>query len=339
MDPSNLVRFKKPSILLGITMNYPDSHSSSNRQQNSGSGCDSSRRSISIFGAGAWGSALAHAIRGNGTSVTLWNRTPKPGTTSLLKHAAPPECEMILAIAVQHALSVCGSMLEANITPRICWIASKGLDSATGTILSTGISSYFPHCIMGVLSGPNIAREIEDGLGCGMTMACADEEVLVGGKALFSNTSLGIQTCQDVVGVQWWGALKNVMAIGYGLLQQSAVGHNMSATFLTLSTQEIAAIVHAKGGKSSTALSFAGIGDLILTSHCPAGRNRAYGQLFPQSPKSLVEGLDTLRAFQQHTLGSPDWTVPTPIIQSISMVLDGSLSIEDFPKAIMAALI
>jgi glycerol-3-phosphate dehydrogenase (NAD(P)+) len=166
-------------------------------------------------------------------------------------------------------------------------------------------------------------------------LACQDADVLSQGQDLFKNTPMITDTCDDLVGVQWWSALKNIMAIGYGLLQQSTLGHNMSATFLTMAAKEINAIAQAKGGKASTALSFAGIGDLVLTSHCPASRNRSYGQLFPQTPCRLVEGLDTLQALRQHTLQCADWNVDTPVIQTIAKVLDGTLCIKKFPKMLM----
>ncbi len=293
------------------------------------------QRPISILGAGAWGSALAHVMRQNGTHVTLWDCVAKPGVTTSLKEAAYPQCEMVIAISVQHVYRVFEQMAAEGVQPGICWIASKGIDLSTGTVLSQGIQNYFPNTTIGIFSGPNIAAEIQNNLPCGITLACENPDVLSKGKALFSGTTLDVDTSADVIGVQWWGALKNIIAIGYGLLQQSEVGYNMSATFLTLAIKELATIVKAKGGQAETALSFAGIGDLILTSHCPVGRNRAYGQSFPQAPRCLVEGLDTLTAFWNHTIQSPEWTLPTPIIRSIWGVLNEKILIGDFPRHIL----
>ena len=294
----------------------------------------SSPRSVIILGAGAWGSALARLITNNGVSVTLWNRTFKPGVTSSLTKSLHDNGELIIAISVQHVDHVCRKILLDKINPKIIWIASKGLDGQSGDILGTLIQNHFPMAIIGVFSGPNIASEIDRGLPCGMTIACNHEETLLQGKALFPPQMI-IETSPDVIGVSWWGALKNVMAIGYGLLQHNQVGHNMSATFLTLCAKEINAVVQEKGGRYETMISFAGIGDLILTSHCPLGRNRAYGQNFPQHPRGLVEGLDTLRTLIQHTLGTTGWKTPTPIIQAIADVLDESLPLSEFYKKIV----
>lgn len=293
-------------------------------------------RAVSIFGAGAWGSALAHVLQSNDISVRLWNRTQKAGTIASMVSAAPDGCELIIAISVQHTISVCQAMVKEHIRPRICWIASKGLDSATGNVLSLSIEKLFPNCTIGVLSGPNIANEITQGLPCGITLACKDAHVLSKGRDLFKKTQIITDTCDDLIGVQWWSALKNIMAIGYGLLQQSTLGHNMSATFLTMAAKEINAIVAAKGGKAATALSFSGIGDLVLTSHCPASRNRSYGQSFPQTPTHLVEGLATLQALRQHTFQCADWNLDTPVIQTIARVLDGTLCIKKFPNTLIA---
>ncbi|MBM3631819.1 MAG: hypothetical protein FJX00_02420, partial [Alphaproteobacteria bacterium] len=231
--------------------------------------------SVKIFGAGAWGSALAELIRENRHSVALWNRTPKPGASTCLTDALGPESHIVIAVSVQYVGQLCRVMASANISPDIIWIASKGLDNASGNPLYQSVQHYFPKATLGVISGPNIASEITHHLPCGITLACKNEDVLVQTKSLFPSRIL-LETSTDVTGVSWWGALKNVMAIGYGLLQQSNMGYNMSATFLTLCAKEISAIVQEKKGYPETMLSFAGIGDLILTSHCPQGRNRAY---------------------------------------------------------------
>jgi glycerol-3-phosphate dehydrogenase (NAD(P)+) len=287
--------------------------------------------SVKIFGAGAWGSALAELIRENQHSVALWNRTSKPGSSTCLTESLTPQSHMIIAISVQHVGAFCHTLTSENITPSVIWIASKGLDAESGNPLYTRVQEYFPQSIIGVISGPNIASEITNHLPCGITVACRDPETLLQGKALFPPRIL-IETTTDVPGVSWWGALKNVMAIGYGLLQQSNMGYNMSATFLTLCAKEISTIVQEKGGRPETTLSFAGIGDLILTSHCPQGRNRAYGQDFPKEPTRLVEGLDTLRTLMQH--GQDGKSCHRPIITAIWDVLENRVSVKDFPGRI-----
>jgi|LauGreDrversion4_2_1035121.scaffolds.fasta_scaffold44537_1 glycerol-3-phosphate dehydrogenase (NAD(P)+) len=290
--------------------------------------------SVKIFGAGAWGSALAELIRETQHSVSLWNRTSKPGTSTYLTESISPQSHIIIAISVQHVGSFCHILKSENITPSVIWIASKGLDSESGNPLCTRVQEWFPSSMVGVISGPNIASEITHHLPCGMTIACENRNVLLQGKSLFPQRML-IETSTDVTGVSWWGALKNVMAIGYGLLQQSDMGYNMSATFLTLCAKEISAIAQEKGGCPETMLSFAGMGDLILTSHCPQGRNRAYGQDFPKEPTRLVEGLDTLRTLMHHSQGEKAWR--TPIITAIWDVLETRLSVKDFPARILSA--
>jgi glycerol-3-phosphate dehydrogenase (NAD(P)+) len=287
--------------------------------------------SVKIFGAGAWGSALGELIRENQRSVALWNRTPKPGSSTCLTEALGPDSHIIIAVSVQYVGHLCRVMALDSISPGIIWIASKGLDCESGNPLYQSVQRYFPKATIGVISGPNIASEITNHLPCGITIACEDEDILLQGKQLFPSRIL-LETSTDVTGVSWWGALKNVMAIGYGLLQQSNIGYNMSATFLTLCAQEISTIALEKGGFSETMMSFAGIGDLILTSHCPQGRNRAYGQDFPKEPTRLVEGLDTLRTLMTQTQNV--LTSRTPIIHAIWDVLNHRLSVADFPNHI-----
>jgi glycerol-3-phosphate dehydrogenase (NAD(P)+) len=282
--------------------------------------------SVKVFGAGAWGSVLAGLIKEVHPSVSIWNRTPKPGSSTCLTQCLTPDAHIIIAISVQHVSHLFDRMRSKNISPRVLWVASKGLDGSCGKLLWEIAQERFPDAIIGVFSGPNIAREIASGLPCGITIACRDPDTLLQGKALFP-PRLIVETTTDVIGVSWWGALKNVMAIGYGLLQQRNVGYNMSATFLVQCAKEISAIVQEKGGCFETMLSFAGMGDLVLTSHCPQGRNRFYGEHFPEHPTHLVEGLDTLRALTQHTLAEKGWNIPTPIIQSISDIIYSGMDI------------
>ena len=291
--------------------------------------------SVKIFGAGAWGSALAELIRENQHLVALWNRTPKPGSSTCMTESLTPQSHIIIAISVQYVGSFCHILKSENMTPSVIWIASKGLDLASGNPLYTCVQEYFPSSMVGVISGPNIASEITNHLPCGITIACENPDVLLQGKRLFPQRML-VETSTDVAGVSWWGALKNVMAIGYGLLQQSDMGYNMSATFLILCAKEISGIVLEKGGCPETTLSFAGMGDLILTSHCPQGRNRAYGQHFPKEPTRLVEGLDTLRTLINHTLRDQESRARTPIIHAIWDVLEKRVSVKDFPARILS---
>ena len=128
-------------------------------------------RSVKILGAGAWGSALYELISENGISVTMWNRTPKPGVSTSLTESLHHDSHVIIAISVQHVGSLCHTLVSENIHPRVIWIASKGLDCQSGQTLCALVQGFFPTATIGVFSGPNIASELTHHLPCGMTIA------------------------------------------------------------------------------------------------------------------------------------------------------------------------
>lgn len=280
----------------------------------------SHRNSVVILGAGSWGSALKTVLVANRVPVVVWNRSPKPDTTQDLYDVLHNDPTVILAISASCVPQMCQTIKEKKLSIKRLWIASKGLDQHTGDVLSTTIQGMFPTALLGVLAGPNIAREVVHGMPCGMTVASAHPILCQEACTWFHQSSIWAQPSQDLIGSQWWSVLKNVVAVGYGLLQQHQVGHNLSASYLAIAMQEIADFIATKGGHADTTLTFAGVGDMILTSHCPQGRNRAYGENFPAVPTTLVEGLETIKTLRQQTWFVQE-TSPLPLLRSIAQAL------------------
>ena len=125
--------------------------------------------------------------------------------------------------------------------------------------------------------------------------------------------------------------MKNVMALGYGFLQQTCPSENLWASYLLLALKEIGRLMMALGGQPETALSFAGLGDLILTSHSPKGRNSQFGRLWPHHEGGLVEGVPTTAAVlkRARTLG-----LDLPLTQGIHAILNKEIEISLWPTYI-----
>ena len=276
--------------------------------------------SVTVLGAGAWGKALRSILMSQGVTVTWWNRSHKPHTTQDLATALANDPTVIMAISSAYVPELCQSIARLAAPLQRIWITSKGLDPETGDVLSTALKRHWPEASIGILAGPNIASEVAQGWHCGITLASNCHSLLDEARQWFDQSSLWSQISKDLVGVQWWSVLKNIVAIGYGLLEQKKAGHNLSATYLTMAMQEIAEFAELKGGVRDTALTFAAVGDVILTSHCPQGRNRVYGERFPAPPNSLVEGLETLKTLRQMPwfLGP---TTPLPLLRSVALAL------------------
>lgn len=274
-----------------------------------------SERRVTVIGAGAWGSALAHALCLAGTEVCIWSRS---GGVSL-KQAMAFSKNIILAVPVQTVREVVRNIHP--YCPEVVLISSKGLESTTGFLLSQVIHHQLSHCAVGAIGGPNLAKEVIQGRPCATTIAFSEEAILNTVASWFQGGPLHVEKSHDVIGVQVAGALKNVMAIGYGLLQQAEGGENLMATYLTKAMREVQQVIHVLGGYPETIFSYAGIGDLILTCCSPCSRNSQFGRLFPLKSSDLVEGAETVKAIFRHNL-----QVKIPLIKGIYEILWGEAS-------------
>jgi glycerol-3-phosphate dehydrogenase (NAD(P)+) len=127
------------------------------------------------------------------------------------------------------------------------------------------------------LSGPNIAREIADGKAATSVVAAADPAVAVQAQEALHGSAFRIYTNTDLVGVELAGALKNIIALGAGLIDGYGLGDNVKAAFITRSLAEITRLGLAEGGSQPTFAGLAGIGDVIVTCYSPHSRNRRLG--------------------------------------------------------------
>ena len=286
-------------------------------------------KKVIVLGAGVWGKTLGQVALNAGCAVKFWNRTPQDGATSCLQEALHFSSHGILSLSAQHIREVLWKIKDVG-SLTTCFIASKGVERGTGALLSELVHEILPSCSVGVLSGPNLAREVQQGLPCGLTVASQDPGLFTQAVAFFTPGPFWLERSTDLIGVQVVGAMKNAMAIGYGLLQQTCASENVWATFLVLAMQEIGVFVHALGGDPKTVLTFAGVGDLVLTSHSAHGRNSQFGRQFgtplSHESKSLVEGVATLEAIL--TRGA---SFSLPILQGIHQILTQQLPVQQWP--------
>ena len=214
-------------------------------------------------------------------------------------------------------------------SPEVCFLASKGIEKETGVLLSEMISDLLPSCALGIVGGPNLASEVGQEFACGLTVAVSTKEVDTLARSFFSSSSFILEVSSDVIGVQIAGAMKNVMAIGYGFLQQTCSSENLWSSYLLLALKEIGRFIKALGGQTETILSFAGMGDLILTSHSPKGRNSQFGRLWPSCEGGLVEGVPTTSAVLKRAYAVG---IQLPLTQGINAVLQKEMDVSCWPS-------
>ena len=254
---------------------------------------------IGIIGAGAWGTALAATLRRAGRDVVLWARESEvadaintigenavylPGvaldsgiraTTDL---AAVVDAEAILLVApAQHLRSLCGQLRPLWRPGLPAVICAKGIENATGRLMSEVVAEELPEASIAVLSGPTFAIETARGLPTAVTLAAADAAVGTRLAERIGTPTFRPYWTDDIVGVQVGGAVKNVLAIACGIVEGRGMGDNARAALITRGLAEMTRFAAAKGGRAETLMGLSGLGDLILTASSPQSRNYSLG--------------------------------------------------------------
>ncbi len=302
---------------------------------------------IGIVGAGAFGTALAAALSRNGP-VQLWARradtvrtmqkdrvSPRlPGivlpdnveVTSDLASLASTEL-ILVAVPTQKLCDFLKS--EPDIPQTVPFVACcKGIELGTGRLPSEMIAHYRPETITGILTGPSFAKDIASGLPTALTLACASENTGKMMQERLTTETLRLYRTQDVVGAQFGGALKNVMAIACGAVMGAGLGESARAALMTRGFAEIVRLAQARGARPETLAGLSGFGDLVLT--CTSGQSRNYqfgeslGREEPFDPDITVEGVATARAMSEEARKSG---VEMPVTQAVAAVVSGELKI------------
>ena len=204
----------------------------------------------------------------------------------------------------ENALSILPRMSDGAVHVS----AAKGLERGsmlrmtevlTAELEAAGIAAH-----VGVVSGPNLAREIAQGLPAATVAAVADEAARERVRDLFNSPSFRVYTNADVIGAEIGGALKNVIAIAIGMVVALELGDNARAALITRGLAEIARLGVALGGSASTFAGLAGLGDLLATAMSPQSRNRTLGERIGGGmtlaeaqavTPNVVEGVETTR--------------------------------------------
>jgi glycerol-3-phosphate dehydrogenase (NAD(P)+) len=256
-------------------------------------------KNLAIIGAGSWGTALAIVLAPRFKRVRLWVFEPDlalrmsanrendvylPGfqlpahvefTTDLT--TAVEDAEIVLSVMPsQHVRSLCQQLGPLLTASPIIVSATKGLENETLLRMSEIIGQ-----ILGiqpaVISGPTFAREVARFEPTALVVAAPEQCLAERVQSAFSTPTFRLYTSADTVGVELGGALKNVIAIGAGVLHGVGLGHNAMAALITRGLAEITRLAVAMGAKAQTLWGLAGLGDLVLTCTGDLSRNRTVG--------------------------------------------------------------
>jgi glycerol-3-phosphate dehydrogenase (NAD(P)+) len=301
---------------------------------------------ITVLGAGAWGSALAKVLHENGNSVTVWDINAAlleelrqghserllPGVTLPTDWKVEADFEraiagrevLIMAIPSQ-AFRQVAAKLKGH--PAILVSVTKGIEFETGVTMSSILREFAPANRVAALSGPSFAREVAMGIPTTVVCACESDGTARTVQGLFHRPEFRIYRSSDVLGVEYGGALKNVIAIAAGISDGLGYGDNTKAGLVTRSLSEMRRLGVACGAQPETFAGLSGLGDLMLTCFSAQSRNRDLGERLGRgetmeaiqaSQPKLAEGYPTARS--AHRLAR-EKGVPTPITDEVFAVL------------------
>ena len=297
---------------------------------------------VAVIGATTWGNTLGRLLAGKGVLVSVWARTEARARELSQEHqgclAFTDDLDEALQAAGFVICAVPAQRIRQNIRlgnpslndSMILISVAKGLEAETGKRMSEVIADEAVSVSQDricALSGPNLSGEINQGLPATSVVAGRDMEVSKKVQELLDSPDFSVFVSDDIVGVELCGALKNVIALGAGIMDGLELGNNAKAAFITLGWSEIVSLGTALGAKPATFYGLAGLGDLIATGNSPLSRNHyvgcelGKGRLLSDiiaSMSHVAEGVDT--AIAAYSLANR-LKLETPIINLVYSVL------------------
>lgn len=247
---------------------------------------------IAVIGAGAWGSTLAGLLRDNGHDVSIWSRRSERSLNDTIANS-----ELVIsAVSMKGVRSV---IEQISIPIPAILTATKGLDSqsvsdqALPLLPSQVWQSAFEKSAIAVLSGPNLSKEIQQGLPAASVVASQDQTLADQVQRAFSSSRFRVYTNSDPLGVELGGTLKNVIAIAVGACDGLQLGTNAKSALVTRGLAEMIRLGTTWGAKSETFYGLSGLGDLLATCSSALSRNYQVGFGLAQG-RSLDEILTNL---------------------------------------------
>lgn len=318
-----------------------------------------SNAQIAVIGGGSWGTVLANLASTNCRNVRMWVReeeqareinatrtNPKyfPDLTLSEKVKAYSDLERVFEVDQDCVIWALPSKVTreigAQVAPRfrgdeLIIHATKGVEPGTLKRISVVLEEEVPCRRIGVISGPNLAGEVAKREPAATVIASKYDEVLSAGKSIFETEQFRVYSTKDMVGVEWAGTLKNVLAVASGALDALGLGMNTRAMLLSRGLAEMTRFAVGLGAEPKTFMGLAGMGDLIATCSSVLSRNYRVGfQLgkgekidsILQSLGVTAEGVTTARSVWKF---AQERNVQMPITEAVYLMIEGKITAPD----------
>ncbi len=312
---------------------------------------------IGVIGGGAWGTALAQICAQDGEEVLLWARnqvvvgainhthrnsdflpgvTLSPTLTATTVIADLRECDLLLVVTpAQHMRPI---LSQAKIGARPLVLCAKGIESSSQMLMSEVARDVCPNAPIAILSGPTFANEVAAGLPTAFTLACSDTTLAQHIAVRIARPHFRPYLCDDVIGAEIGGAVKNVLAIACGAVEGRRLGQNSAAALIARGFAEMSRFGLAMGAQAETMAGLSGLGDLVLTCTSPASRNYSLGLRLGQgeaanAENNIIEGAFTAPVLQKI---AKRICVDMPVTDAVCALLSDEVDIDEVVSALLA---
>jgi glycerol-3-phosphate dehydrogenase (NAD(P)+) len=321
-------------------------------------------KNVAVIGGGSFGTVMANIIAHNGHLTRLWMRDAEqveslnttrqnaiylPGlhvhnqvtATSDLKSAVE-DVDMIFVAVPSTSFRSVVQQMKPYLHPHIILItATKGIEPGTFKLMSQILAEEVPDSRTGVLSGPNLAREIADNSPTGTVIASNDGDVRREVQEILRSDTFRVYANDDMLGVELGGSLKNIYAILAGLADAVGMGQNTISMLITRSLTEMARFGVCLGADPMTFLGLSGVGDLIVTCSSPLSRNFRVGKALGEGKDldmiinelgQVAEGVNTVRLVKEK---ADELGVHMPLCSSLYEIIYNKAGIDHIIKSLM----
>ncbi|MDD4624464.1 MAG: NAD(P)H-dependent glycerol-3-phosphate dehydrogenase [Bacilli bacterium] len=283
---------------------------------------------IAILGTGAYGLSIALMLNENNNNIKMYTKFEEElnilynnnGNPNLLPNIKLPDSieyttnmeycinnsDIIFIMVPAGYVDDISKELKNYYKDQYICIGSKGIEQDTCLFVDEVVRKNINTSKIAVMSGPSFAVDIASFVPIGLTLASKDENTLNMIKNALENKYLKLRTCDDIIGVEICGSIKNIIAIACGIIEGMKLPESSKAMLITESLHDIKELIDALGGNKKTILSYAGIGDLVLTCTSNKSRNYTFGKMIGSKKSkniinkyisnTTIEGLYTLKS-------------------------------------------
>ncbi len=312
---------------------------------------------ISVLGGGSFGTAIANISASNGFETTLWLRDQERADEINQQHVNTkylPDSRLVdslvatvdISAAIHNADLVFVSVPSKSFRKVVqeakefrkegqYWISTtKGIEESSFSLMSEILTSELAGNEVGVLSGPNLAKEVARGCLTATVIASTCEDLRAKVQAALSSSSFRVYANTDMYGVELGGALKNIYAIISGMAAAMDLGENTKAMLITRSLAEMSRFAVEMGANPMTFLGLAGVGDLIVTCTSPLSRNYRVGYALGKGESleetvenlgEVAEGVNTTRITH---MKATEMQVEMPLVKGLYKIIYENVAVD-----------